>query len=418
MIAFLSLLRATEYIEAHLTEPFGPADVARAAYLSTSQLNRLFAHVFHSSPANYILKRRLCVAAEALATTARPVTDIALDAQFAAPESFTRAFRRQFLRTPSQYRRDSHRFFELYPPIAFPIGEEGSQPNMTKYDNTKVREAILAARGTYLILADIDHLMHINDTLDTAAGDAALAAIAQRLEAACGPQGRIFRTGNDDFAVLTGTAALAEADAVAERVVARAEEDIPYPGGTLRATASMGILRIPEDAQDGQRLLDEAGRAVAHAKRIGRNRFTHRHDDQDARAHILSAKGTYILLADMDGLKAINDTLGYEAGDAALAALEARMQASLGEGMRYYRTGGDEYTILTGSGDAAVARALIAKMDAYAGDAVAYPGGTLTVSVSLGMAKVPEQDGDVQAAIDEADRAMMDVKRARYRDGK
>lgn len=411
MIAFFSLLQATEFIEAHLGEPFSPADVARAAYLSTSQLGRLFTHVFHTSPANYILKRRLCEAARALATTDRPITDIALDAQFSAPESFTRAFRRQFLRSPSQYRRDSRRFYELYPPINI---TEGSYKNMTKYDNTKVREAILAARGTYLLLADLDHLMHINDTLGTPAGDAALAAIADRLDTACGPDARIFRTGNDDFTVLTGARALSDVDAMAERVIALADEDVPYPGGTLRATASMGIVWIAEDEQDAQRVLDNGGRAVAHAKRIGRNRFRHWHDDQDALGHILDAKGTYIILADMDGLKPINDTLGYAAGDAALAALEARIADALAGGMRYYRTGGDEYTILTGSGDEATARGVVERINARAGEDVAYPGGTVKVSVSLGMAKVPLDGEDVQAAIDEADRKMMAVKLERY----
>lgn len=275
MIAYLSLLRALEFIEENLRSPFSPEDVAAAAHLSLSQLNRTFARVFHVSPGNYILKRRLCAAARDLAETDRTILDIALDARFAAPESFSRAFRRQFLLSPTQYRREGRRFHDLYPPMKTPEPKEGSRTmfDQRKYNAEELREQILASKGTYLIAVDLDHLLDINENQGHAAGDAALAAVFSRIERAIADDMVFFRTGNDDFTVLTGSRDLAACEEVARKILARADEDVPCPGGSLKVSASVGIGLIPEDTVDPQAAIRYADEAMMDAKRAGRNTY-------------------------------------------------------------------------------------------------------------------------------------------------
>jgi diguanylate cyclase (GGDEF)-like protein len=50
---------------------------------------------------------------------------------------------------------------------------------------------------------------------------------------------------------------------------------------------------------------------------------------------------------DLDGFKAYNDTFGHPAGDALLQRLGARLTAVLGERGNAYRTGGDEFVVIT-----------------------------------------------------------------------
>jgi len=56
--------------------------------------------------------------------------------------------------------------------------------------------------------------------------------------------------------------------------------------------------------------------------------------------------GLSLLLIDFDGLKAVNDTLGYERGDALIASVGAVLAANSSEGELAARLGGDEFVLV------------------------------------------------------------------------
>lgn len=62
-------------------------------------------------------------------------------------------------------------------------------------------------------------------------------------------------------------------------------------------------------------------------------------------AHLQSDKG-YYLIADLNDLKIVNDTLGHSAGDELLQGFAALLVAVVGEKGRVYRQGGDEFAVL------------------------------------------------------------------------
>jgi AraC-like DNA-binding protein/uncharacterized damage-inducible protein DinB len=96
-----------------LDTPAKTEDLARQAFQSRTHFHRLFRTVVEETPG--AMRRRLLLerAAYQLAYTRMSVTDIALNANYASLEAFTRAFRKAFHTSPSLYRRMRDRHFHL-----------------------------------------------------------------------------------------------------------------------------------------------------------------------------------------------------------------------------------------------------------------------------------------------------------------
>ena len=65
---------------------------------------RQFQATFHLTPHRFLRKLRLRIASRALMETDKSLADIALQCGFADQSHFSREFRRQFGRTPREYR--------------------------------------------------------------------------------------------------------------------------------------------------------------------------------------------------------------------------------------------------------------------------------------------------------------------------
>jgi transcriptional regulator GlxA family with amidase domain len=99
------LLRALEYMEAHLQEPAGRSKLAQCAGVSVRQLERLFADHLGSTIRAHYLRMRLDRARNLLKQTILPVVAVAAETGFATPSHFSRAYRSAFGRSPRQERQ-------------------------------------------------------------------------------------------------------------------------------------------------------------------------------------------------------------------------------------------------------------------------------------------------------------------------
>jgi AraC family transcriptional regulator len=92
------------YMAAHAAAPHKIAGLARMARLSPYHFLRSFKAATGVTPHQWLLRARLRAAAEKLAATRAPVTDIALDVGFEDLSNFTRSFRAEFGASPRQFR--------------------------------------------------------------------------------------------------------------------------------------------------------------------------------------------------------------------------------------------------------------------------------------------------------------------------
>jgi len=92
------------YMRDHYHRAITNQQLAAAAKMSLRAFERQFLAGFHLTPQKYLRKLRLRIASRALIYTNELLSGIALSCGFADQSHFTREFRRQFGRTPREYR--------------------------------------------------------------------------------------------------------------------------------------------------------------------------------------------------------------------------------------------------------------------------------------------------------------------------
>ena len=117
-----------------------------------------------------------------------------------------------------------------------------------------------------------------------------------------------------------------------------------------------------------------------------------------------------VAFLELDGFKAVNDSLGHASGDALLVRVAERLRGALRATDTLSRLGGDEFAVLVEQGDdgATVARALVEALQAP----FHLDGRTVAISASVGVATVEPGLGAAHAAnlLHRADVAMYAVK--------
>ena len=82
-------------------------DIAASANVCPREAQRIFGRYLRERPLACMQRLRICHAAQMLAETNQPVTEIALDCGFSSPGYFARQFRRITGKSPTAYRRDA-----------------------------------------------------------------------------------------------------------------------------------------------------------------------------------------------------------------------------------------------------------------------------------------------------------------------
>lgn len=98
------LTQARELLHARFTENLTLADVAQTVGVHPVHLAQTFHKMYRCTVGDYVRKLRIEYACQELATSSKPIVEIALAAGFCDQSHFTRTFRRSIGIAPSQYR--------------------------------------------------------------------------------------------------------------------------------------------------------------------------------------------------------------------------------------------------------------------------------------------------------------------------
>jgi diguanylate cyclase (GGDEF)-like protein/PAS domain S-box-containing protein len=163
-------------------------------------------------------------------------------------------------------------------------------PNRTLLAERVERALALAQREGApfaLLLLNLDHFKHINETLGHAFGDRVLVEIGERLAASVRQIDTVSRLGGDEFVLLAQRSDAAGAEAAARRVMDALQRPFTLDGLNFTVTASLGIALHPSDGPGLDDLLRHADAAMREVKQSGRAAWRfHTHRAQAGEAEL------------------------------------------------------------------------------------------------------------------------------------
>ena len=113
-----------------------------------------------------------------------------------------------------------------------------------------------------------------------------------------------------------------------------------------------------------------------------------------------------MLFMDLDGFKPINDRYGHKTGDAVLCHVATRIRDELRAGDTVARWAGDEFAVLVEGADDAQLDQLLGRLRQCIAAPMHIGPLALSVGVSIGMARYPDEASDGAALVELADRRM------------
>lgn len=155
--------------------------------------------------------------------------------------------------------------------------EQAYTDTLTGLKNRRALDHVLSrvaghGRDFALMHLDLDFFKTVNDSLGHAAGDHVLQQAARIMVAETRAEDTVARVGGDEFVLLFNRGIDRRTlRAIAQRLIDRLEQPIPFGGRTCRISASIGgLCSVDATSRDPARMMQEADLALYAAKNAGR----------------------------------------------------------------------------------------------------------------------------------------------------
>ena len=136
-----------------------------------------------------------------------------------------------------------------------------------------------------MLFLDLDHFKHINDTLGHDIGDLLLQKIAHNISSIIRPNDIFARIGGDEFVIIFRDVDKTELLQTLEHLMTLIHQPWMINEYELSITASIGVVRYPEDGTSTVDLMKSADIAMYKSKSRGRNNFTFYDKEYDKSIH-------------------------------------------------------------------------------------------------------------------------------------
>lgn len=147
------------------------------------------------------------------------------------------------------------------------------------YFLTRLEEELRRHRRTpaplTLVMLDVDHFKRLNDSYGHLVGDAALTHLVGLIKGRIRDSDVFCRYGGEEFALIMPQTSPLQAHQLAEQLrMLVANAPLPHGDGLIDMTISIGISDAVDPDATPETMIQQADRALYHAKHHGRNRVS------------------------------------------------------------------------------------------------------------------------------------------------
>ncbi len=260
------LANAFSFIEDNLHNDIKTQDVANACYCSKSALEKIFRCIGRLGVHEYIIKRRMTIAARMIVSQQSDnMLDIALACGYGSNEAFSRAFKSVWNCNPSEFKAKKE-YFELFPRLFPPIQDGGAYMSERRHvDISEMYDLFVQRKNCYFVCCDIKSLVPINE-ISYKAGDLAILESMKRMEKEAGEDDIVFRIGGDEFVMLTAHEDKEYADAICDKIKEYNGQPIVYDGAEIPLHLHIGVVKFGGEVLRYRDLYDQLHFAILDSK--------------------------------------------------------------------------------------------------------------------------------------------------------
>ncbi|MEW9856365.1 EAL domain-containing protein [Novosphingobium rhizovicinum] len=183
-----------------------------------------------------------------------------------------------FSRNVTEERRAQQKLQRLA--LCDPLTDLANRSHATEIGSQAAADGALSA----LLILDLDHFKHVNDTLGHPAGDDMLREVARRLLASVQDRAFVARLGGDEFVVIMREMTPASCIELAREILEALERDVfSVRDRAYDVTASAGLVLVDQSRPGIEELMANADLALYRAKAEGGATYcTYTSADRDA----------------------------------------------------------------------------------------------------------------------------------------
>ncbi len=178
------------------------------------------------------------------------------------------------------------------------------------------------------------------------------------------------------------------------------------------ATALAASLQVAnESADEARKRLEQLVRYDPLTGLLNRRAFQATYEE--AIQNLSDGDSVALILIDLDGFKAINDTFGHAAGDHVLVEVSRRLRKALGPDVAVSRLGGDEFAVVCAGAQAL--DGMMARTEALLpalSEPIEWAQRSVSVGASIGFARYPQDGTSTGTVQSNADAALYAAKRS------
>ena len=252
---FMVLTESINLIEENLRDRIERAELAARCYVSLSALEKLYRYALGMGIRDYTERRRMTLAAKDISERGLSVTDTAMRCGYNSPEVFSRAFRRVWNTSPSEF-CERWKFTGIFPKINYEY-KEGDDLYMSrrKVDISEAYDYLRGHAGSVVLCFDIMGLSTVN-AVSKKVGDLVILEALSCIDRVAGDDMLTLRIGGDEFALVTDLEDESGAQKLADLILSRNGESVTFDGRDFHVSMWCGMTRIPQSLRYGEFFAD------------------------------------------------------------------------------------------------------------------------------------------------------------------